>query len=442
MATAKYIGASLNRRQQATLTVTGTWAQNDTATITVANVDFIITIGTLVTTAQVAITIKQAFNGETLTDTAASCTPSIADSGAQSIAQLRHLNASVSSSVVTITTDETGPLAGKPFTISTSVATAGNGDITFANAAVAATSQYHANQADNWDGNAVPGGSDTVIFDTGAIHCRYELDLGAILVAQLTVTKGHTGDIGVARTNTDDSAYPHYEYRTPRYLTADGFTNADLEVGEGPGHSRLYLDGGTVASAYNIYGQGQRAETGLPCVLIIGANNSNVVRNLNGDVGIAFFGSETATLATLITGNGPSSQAKTFCGPGVTFNSATITVDGGFLETNSAYTTGVQNAGVWQHRSGTAGTTTVNKGAIHYPMGAATYTNLDINGGEFNASQGGASFTITNTVTLSAGSRFIDPQGRSGNPVFQLRDCKPSDVYIDIPQGKTLTPSG
>lgn len=442
MATAKWIGASLNRRQTDTITMAGTsdWVQGDTITLTIANVDFVVTVGTLVTDAQVATTVKQAFNGETLTDTSASCVPAIADGGAQAIAQFRHLNASVSSNVVSITTDESGPLAGKPFTLSVSESVTGDETATEATT-VTATSQYHANQVDNWDGNAVPANGDTVIFDTGAIHCRYSLDLGAIAVAQFTKYKSHTGDIGVARTNTDDSAYPHSEYRTPRYLTADGFTNADIEVGDGPGSSRIYLDGGTVASVYNIYGRGQRAETGLPCVLIVGANNSNIVRNLAGDVGIAFYGSETATLATLVTGNGPQSQASTICGAGVTFNSATVTCNGGFLETNSAFATGVQNAGTWQHKSGTVTSMTVNKGGVHQPMGAATYTTIDLNGGTFDCSLGAASFTITNPITMSAGSRFIDPQGRTSNPVFTLRDCTLADVTIVLPQGKTITPS-
>ncbi len=441
MAVAKWIGASLNRRQIATGLVAGTWAQGDTETLTIANVDFVITIGTLTTTSQVATTIKQAFNGETLTDTSASCIPSIADGGGQAIAQFRHLSASVSSATVSFTTDESGALGGKPFTMSEAETTAGDGAVTYSNAATAATSQYHANQADNWDGNAVPANGDTVIFDTGSLDCRWELDLGAITVAQLTKYKSYTGNVGLARTNNDDTAYPHSEYRTPRYLTADGFTIADLEVGEGTGSSRFYLDAGSVASTINIYGKGNRAETGLPCILFIGTSTSNVVRNLAGDLGIAFYGNEAASLTTLISGDGPASQASTICGTGVTFSSATVTCNGGFLETASAFATGVQNAGNWFHKAGTVTSMTVNKGAVHYPMGAATYTTLDINGGRFDCTKGSASFTITNTVTLSAGSEFIDPQGRTGNPVFQLRDCTLADVKIVLPQGKTFTPS-
>ena len=74
MATVRWSGSSLNRRQLNRITVANTWAAADTATITIDSVDFIITIGTLVTTTQVATTIYQALTGTTFTDPTASAT--------------------------------------------------------------------------------------------------------------------------------------------------------------------------------------------------------------------------------------------------------------------------------------------------------------------------------------------------------------------------------
>ena len=442
MATAKWIGASLNKRAAYTVTVANTWAQGDTVTITVANVGFVITIGTLVTTTQVATTIKEALNGSTLTDTSASCIPTIADGGGPTVAQLAELSATSSSAVVTITTNQSSPagLMGKPFILTTGDvgSTAGDGTATVASS-VTPTSQYHANEVDNWHLNAVPGTGDTVIFDTGSTDMRYQLDLGSITVAQLTKYKAYTGNVGLANVNTDNNSKPYPEYRTPTYLTADAMTNCDLEVGPGQGSGRFKLDSGAGASTFNIYGKGTRAETGVPCILLIGTSTSNVVRNIAGDVGLAFFGGEAMSLTTLTTGDGPSSQASTICGSGVTFSSATVTCNGGYLETNSALATGVQNGGTWIHKLGTITSLTVNGGTF-LPNGAATVTTLTIgSGGVFDASKGTASFTITNTIQMYKGSKFLDPQGRTGNVVFKLNGCGPGDVTIVFPAGKTYT---
>ena len=213
----------------------------------------------------------------------------------------------------------------------------------------------------------------------------------------------------------------------------------DLEVGEGRGSGRIKLDSGAGASTFNIYGKGTRAENGVPCVLLIGTSTSNVVRNLAGDVGLAFFGGEAMSLTTLVSGDGPTSQASTVCGSGVTFSSATVTCNGGTLETNSTFATGVQNGGSWVHKLGTVTALTIN-GGTHYPNGGATYTTLTIgSSGTFDASKGTATFAITNTVQLFKGSKFIDPQGRSGNIAFKLNGCALADVTIVLPYGKTYT---
>src|SRR5690349_5313370 len=174
MATLRWKPASLNKRQTYTITIANTWAQNDTATITIDNVAFVVTIGTLVTTAQVATTIQQALSGTTLTDTSASCTISIADGGAASIPQFSEFTATVSSSVVTLTANGSGALAGKPFTVSVTESTAGTGTAAGA-AGITATSQYHASEVDNW-GNAAPADNDTLVWDEGSIDTRYDLN--------------------------------------------------------------------------------------------------------------------------------------------------------------------------------------------------------------------------------------------------------------------------
>lgn len=439
MATAKWIGASANVRQKDLITLAGSgdWVSGDSVTFTIANVSATITLGasSLFTDAQVATTIQQAWEGTTLTDTSATLTGfSIADGGIKAIPQFSELTATVSSNVVSLLSNGTGALAGKPWVLTVSESVTGDEAAT-ESTSVTAISQYHANQADNWDGNSVPGNGDTVIFDAGSVDCRYQLDLGAIAVAQFTKYKAYSGNIGLARTNTDNSSKPYSEYRTPRYLTADGFTKADLEVGEGPGSGRIYLDGGTVQSAYNIFGKGTRIESGVPCVLLIGNHNSNVVRNLAGDVGLAFWGGETFTCATLISGDGPTSQAQTWCGPGCTL--ATVQVAGGTMATNSAVTTATQYAGFWDHYAGTVTDLTLEGGTFR-PRNACTITDATIRG-KLDLSLCSGTVTFTNLVLVDAGAEINDPNGRAAFSSGYKLNCPPSKVKITRPSGDTVT---
>lgn len=438
MSTCRWTGGSLNRKQVSKITVANTWTAGDTYTLTIDNVDFILTIGTLVTTAQVATTIYQALTGTTFTDATASCTIPVADGGASLIPQFSEFTATNdTASQVLLTANGSGALAGKPFTIAVTgdgTASTGTGAIT---SVTAPTSQYHADQADNYSGNALPtGGSDTLVFDNGSVDVRWGLDYATTLT-NITKYKAYTGNVGLGEVNSDNSAKPYHEYRTT-YLTCTGCTTANLEVGEGPGSSRFKLNTGTGQSAINIFGKGSRVETGVPCILWKGTHASNVVNNIAGDLGIAFFGGETATVATLVTGDGPTSAASTACGSGCTLT--TVTLNGGTQETNSAITTATQNGGSWTHKSGTVTTANIY-GGIHYPNGAVTYTTLRLYGATFDLSKGNSAVTITNTIQLYAGARFLDPQGRVTGPVFKLNGCSLSDVTIVVQKDKTFTVS-
>jgi hypothetical protein len=432
-----WIGQAVNVKQVATAVVANTWAQGDTTTFTIANLDFVITIGTLVTTAEVATTIKQAYNGETLTDTSASCTIAVGDGGAQAIPQFAEFVASVSSSTVTFTARNT---YGKPITMTNAVATAGDGDITFTAAATAAKGQHEADNADNFSGNAALVDNDTLNFLYGEPDAGifYDLTLACQLAA---VNKSMTweGDVGNARINNDNSSKKYSEYRT-LYLTSDDnsvTTTFNLETGIGKGSRRFMWDSGAGQTSLNIFGRGVRRENGVPCILWKGTHASNVVRNLAGDLGIAFFEAETATVLTLITGEGNNDNASTICGAGVTLGTATL--NGGFQETNSAITAAIQNGGNWNHKSGTVTALTINKGN-YFPLGAATHTTIIVGPqGVLDCRKGGASFVVTNTVQLYPGAKVYDPQGRMGNWVFKCNGGSPGDYEIVTPDNKTFT---
>ncbi len=440
MATPKWRGSAVDVRQVATITIANTWAAGDTITVTIDNLDVVVTIGTLVTTTQVATTLYQALAAVAFTDTTASVVPSYAQGGPPVIGNFAELTATnPSAGVVSLTTSQTLRV-GKPVTVSVTENTAGTGTATYA-VTITPRGKNEGDNADNYDTNAVPADNDTLVFDAGDVDLLYDLSL-ACQPTTLIKTMAYTGKVGLAEINTDNTGVgkSYREYRT-KYLTTDdntAITTANLETGSGPGSGRFRWDAGAGQAVVNVFGKGRRELSGVPCILFLGAHASNVVNNLGGDLGIAFYPGETAAVATLRNGDGPSSVANTECGTGVG-TIATAICNGGTLYTTSAITTATQNGGTWSHNTGTVTTANVLGGTWKH-LGGATITTLTVgSGGKFDASSGVATFTITNTVQLYKGSEFYDPQGRSGNVVFKLNNCTLADVKITLAPNKTYT---
>ena len=94
MATNRWIGKAKQVTQVDKIAISGSWASTNTITVTINGVAAVLTVGALTTTDQVATSLKQAWNGETLTDTSASCSPTIADGGFKSDRKSTRLNSS------------------------------------------------------------------------------------------------------------------------------------------------------------------------------------------------------------------------------------------------------------------------------------------------------------------------------------------------------------
>lgn len=439
MSVPKWRGSAIDVRQVATITIANTWTAADTITVTIDNLDFVVTIGSLVTTTQVATTLYQALTGTTFTDTTASCVPSIAQGGAPIIGNFAEVTATnPSAGVVSLTTNQTLRV-GKPVTITVTESTASTGTATYA-VTIVPHGRNEADNQDNYDTNAVPVDNDTVVFDAGDVDFLYDLTFNAQF-ATIIKTMGYTGKVGLAEINTDNTAIgkSYREYRGKYLVTDDNTvtTTANLETGTGQGSGRFRWNAGAGAAVVNVFGRGTRELAGIPCILWLGTNAANVVNNIAGDLGIAFYPGETSTVATLRNGDGPSSQAETYCGTGCTLT--TVICNGGKLYTTSAITTATLNGGEWKHDTGTVTAANVLGGSWNH-LGGATITTLTVgSGGKFDASKGTATFAITNTVQLYKGSEFYDPQGRSGNVVFKLNNCTLNDVKVTLAPNKTYS---
>jgi hypothetical protein len=332
MATRIWRGDAVAIAQVVHLTVSGTWAQNDTASFTLNGKTFEVTIGTLVTTAQVATTLAEAWNGTAFTDTSASVDIT---GGGSAIAEMAEITASTDGSDLILTADT----AGKPFdNPTTAETTAGDGALGSWSTTTSSDGPNDWSTADNWDGDTVPVNSDDVIIPEGAVSILYGLDQSAVTLASLTIEQGFTGTIGLPEV----TASGYDEYRDT-YLRVSA---TDLSIGEGNGNgsSRIKIDVGSNQTTANISNSGQVATAATPAILLKGSHASNAVNVLKGSVGIAALPGETATVATLRVGylGNQESDSRVELGDGVTLTN--IEQSGGQLGVRSN-TTLITNSG-------------------------------------------------------------------------------------------------
>lgn len=272
----------------------------------------------------------------------------------------------------------TAGTAGKPFTATSSVS-GGTGTI---GAVTSSTANAGPNvwAAANFDTGTLPANTDTVILENSAINVLYGLDQSAVTLALLERRETYTGKVGLPRTNSGG----YVEYRdTSLKISATTVTVA--------GGNRFKLNVGSVQTALTIYSSATtRAETGIPCVLFTGTHASNTVRLEDGDLGVAFFGGETATVATLDVRSG-----KIVCGSGTTLTTANI--DGGTVTLESNLTTVNQTAGsVHLKASATAGTWNLDGGTCYYRSSGTLTTVIVRSGGVLDFRLDQQTRTVTN----------------------------------------------
>ena len=137
---------------------------------------------------------------------------------ASSQSEFQKLTYSVDGVVVTITAS----IAGRPFNMSITGTT---GSASVSNAAVTASAGPNDwNTAANWSGGVKPASDDLVAFTNGAFDVLYGLDQSAIVLYQMSVSEGFTGNIGTAnaalRIQTDAS---HGDAEQTLNLAGSGF---------------------------------------------------------------------------------------------------------------------------------------------------------------------------------------------------------------------------
>lgn len=359
MATIRWVPAAESVAQIDTITVGGTWAQNDTVTVTIGGASMILTIGeSSPTTSTVATAIKEAFNGDTFTDSA----NSVNQTG-NNIPQHNEITATVSSNVVTLTHDTDGV----PFTVTAST-TSGSGTVTPATSQ-SATSQNDVNNGDNWSGGSVPGAADDVLVENTSVSLLYNLDQLSGTLTSLTVGPNFNGKIGLPET-----ANGYAEYRST-YLQVH-CTTVTIHGGQRKSN-RIKIDTGSVQTTLIVEDAATGEQRGLGAVVWKGTNSSNSVIAVGGSLSIAPFAGESADAANIRIGG----SAKAWLGRNISGTpdvdvSGTATVDADSV----AIGTLDQDGATFDVR-GTRAVTTVNlnRGTLRYES-TGTITTANVGG--------------------------------------------------------------
>ena len=310
----------------------------------------------------------------------------------------------------------TADTAGKPFACTLLTTEAGGGaaddqliDGGTSSVGVATVANAGPNDwstAANWDTNAVPVNTNDVILENSSVSILYGLAQSAVTLASLTIRKSFTGYLGLPR---NAALYPEYR---EQYLCI-GATICLIGQGAGTGSGRIKVNFGSVQTACTVYGSGGSAEANIPAVLLQGTHAANVLTVLDGDVGVAFFGGETAVVATL-------------------------TQAGGTLRINANLTTANVNGGQCTI-GGTATVATLNaNGGTTYYTSSGTCTAANIAAAVDCSADSRARFF--STTKLFKGAVLRDP-GKSITHTngLALQNCRLADVSLDVGYGRTIT---
>lgn len=288
----------------------------------------------------------------------------------------------------------------------------GAGTATTGTVTTAATGGHFWSEPRNWDTGAVPVAGDDVVFDVPGWSVKYGLAQSAVTLTSLTIAASYSGDddtaaIGLPQANEDATAYPEYRATS----LAIGATTVTLGGGPGNGINRCNLNFGSVQTAVTVLATGSSPDDNTEAVLLKGTHASNVLNVDSGNVGVAIYGGETSTLATLRL----DGDATVRCGSGVTLG--TIAVNSGTLAINSAVGTSLTMlAGdVTIDGSGAVAQLTIRGGTCTYntsgALGGATTVSGD---GVLDFSQvATAAVTVTNPIDVyGAEAQVIDSDKR------------------------------
>lgn len=207
--------------------------------------------------------------------------------------------------------------------------TGGSSQAIAVDAVTASSGPNHWDTAANWLPSGAPANGDDVRFEIGSVNCLYGLAQSAVTLASFHVSMRYSGQIGLPRLNSSG----YLEYRATEL--AIGATSILIGHGDGSGPSKVSLNVGSVAAAIEIRDSGGSSESGIPAVTWRGTSSSNTIQQYGGDLGIAQYSDQSATVATLVQRGGTLDAKHTAFITSLLFTSAAFfdcTLNGNAIE--------------------------------------------------------------------------------------------------------------
>jgi len=294
--------------------------------------------------------------------------------------------------------------------------------------------------AANFDSATLPVTGDTVVLEDSDVDILYGLDQSSVTLAVLRIRQSYTGTVGLPRTAaasahvSGTSAY--VEYRDT-YLRISA-TSLEIGEGDGSGSGRLKIDVGANQTTANIHNSGAPAEQNHAPIIWKGTNASNAMSVTKGDIEVAPFAGETATLATLRVGykSNRTDDSEVSLGSGATLT--TIEQSGGKLHIRSNLTTLRQTAGAASIYEAATLTTLNLYGGTCYYQSSGTLTTANV-AGILDFRRDMRARTVTN-CELYGGAAIHDPHKTvTWTNGVDCHLCSPTEATLNIGTHLRLT---
>lgn len=442
MATVRWIGNAQGVKQVTTIAVTGTWATNDTATLTINGKNVTVTVGTDVSTSNIADILARAVNGSD--DTPNLLNDESRNVNGQEVPEFTEVVASNSAATLTLTS----ATAGVPFTVTASENTAGTGALGSPTEATAATGPNFVDNAANYDTGTVPVTSDTLIFDSGSVDVKYALGHFRTNSIALTVykTTDYTGKIGLPAINANG----YVEYRD-RFLKLYTGGNA-VEFQKGQGSASLvgatYLDCLSQSIGFLSVDPDALPNGSTASLILYGGTFTTLnIQAGNVELGDSGYANGPTVNTRMIVGktNGLTTDLTLKAWDLDLTDCEQLIQSSGIVywRDNLAYTGG--GTPTWDHYGGTAyfygsaRVVNVHSGTL-YPSGdSASMSDAYLFGGELNGNEAQIPVSGTIDIYMSDGSALRDSRDAFAGADVYLVGCNLADVTIVLPQNKKLT---
>ena len=395
MADKNWTGNANSFFEKYTLVIGGTWLAAETISLTISNKTITLTLGTTVTTSQVATDVAAMWNGNPALSAGYTST-----STGNLVPEMNEVTASVSSSTITFV----GDTSGLPFVMSKAQSTA-SGTTTLTNT-VDATGVNDLANTGNFVEAAALASTNTFNLDR-PVSIQHGLDQSAVTLTAWNVSERFTAASYAGLPARRSTGYEEYR---------ETFLKIGCTTFSYYGSSGLFKwNAGSVQTAATMYTGGSSVDVGRSAFQFIGTHASNTVTVLGGDVGIAGNTGEVSTVLTLKQTGG-----NVFCGSGATLT--TVTKDAGSLTLNSSVTTLVTNDGETRIRGGTHTNVTMGGGTLSATGGTITNLlmlrgsatlGLGVGAGNSIVKNGGTLdiYTAPTTLTSNAGDTFVQNGG-------------------------------